>query len=180
MLEGDHALVIRTRKQHYVADVEYAAGKGFRPIVKKVDVGLKVNLTGTCLPHGLRLSVDVSHSSVLGFHTLFRKGEIHGEVQLAQYQVPTVLNRRSQVSCDLPEGSFLVISSGLSEEHEDLRGIAGFASDVFESVGLPKLDKSTTYEQLVIVSRRIEPKSEKRAAAASPSSKTQARGSVSR
>ncbi len=178
--EGAHAVITSTKKTFYVASVERVE-KGFRPVVKHLDVGMKLDLTGTHLPRGTRLSVDVSHSSLLGFHTLVRKAEIDGKVQAAQYQVPTALNRRCQVSCDLHEGSFLVISTGLSEEHEGLSGIAGFASDALESVGLPKLDKSTTYEQLVIVNtRRIDLEPEKPPVHVGPVSKIESRGSTRR
>jgi beta-lactamase regulating signal transducer with metallopeptidase domain len=179
--EGDRATIFSASKRFYVADVE-RDGKGFRPIVKNLELGLKIDLTGTSLPRGIRLSADASHSSVLGFHTLVRKAKVDGAVVAASYQVPTPINRRCRVSCDLPEGASLVISTGLSDDRGNLSGIAGFASDALESVGLPKLEgKSTAYEQLIIVKPRlIVLEAEKPPAVAPPVPQAQGLGPISR
>ncbi len=55
--EGAHATIINGEKKFYVAGVDWT-GKGFRPIVKDLEFGLKIDMTGSLLPRGTRLSVE--------------------------------------------------------------------------------------------------------------------------
>ena len=163
--EGVQISVINREKQFYVASVnrvENAKAAGFRPIVKDLDVGSRIDMTGSLMPGGTRLSVNLSDTSLVGIHTMSRRESFGGQVLSAQYQVPTALKRRCEVSCDLPAHANLVISLGLSEHRSNLSGVAGIASDLLASVGLPKLEgKSTTFERLIIISARApNPRSE--------------------
>jgi hypothetical protein len=154
-------------KQHFVSQVEKieAAEKlMLRPIVKDMEVGSQIDITGSYLPQGTRLSIDLGDSSLLSIHTLARTERLGDQVAVAQYQIPTAIKRRCEVSCDLPEGSSLAISLGLSERRPDRSDVAEIASGLLELVGLPGLEtKSVTCERLVVITpRRIVLESEAR------------------
>jgi beta-lactamase regulating signal transducer with metallopeptidase domain len=156
--EGAKATILNRGKQFYVSGfdkLETAKGLAFKPIVKDVEVGFRVEMTGSFLPDGTRLLVDLRDSSVLSMHTLFRTGQSRDGDVRAVYQVPTAIDRRLQVSCDVPEGSNLVISVGLDEQAGRMGGAAEFASDLLETVGLPSLKAgSVIRERLVVIKPR--------------------------
>jgi beta-lactamase regulating signal transducer with metallopeptidase domain len=165
--EGMKATIFNRGKQFYVSGfdkLETAKGPAFKPIVKDVEVGSRIEMTGSFLHDGTRLVVDLRDSSVLSMHTLFRTGQFRNGDVRAVYQVPTAIDRRFQVSYDVPEGSILVISLGLDEQAGRMGGAAEFASDLLEAVGLPSLKaKSVIRERLVVIKpRRIILESEAR------------------
>ncbi len=156
--ENSHATYIHRGKQFYVAGVETVAVAkpvGFRPTVKDIEVGWKADIKGSFLPRGTRLTVDVSDSSLSSIHTLSRKEEFDGRAFIASYQVPTAVKRRCEVSCDLNDGSSLVISLGLSDRSVPLTGAAKLASILLELAGHPRLEaEPVTCERLVVITPR--------------------------
>ena len=166
--ENARANIVNRRKTKYVAGMECkrnASGAiGFIPIIKDYEVGCEIDITGRLLPHGAQLSVDLRDSSLLVLRNLLRK-EWVGDRQInATYQVPTMIERRCRTSCDLFEGSSLLISLGLEERRDTLSGAAGAASHLLEAVGLPHLEPSSvTSERLVLITpRRIVLEAEER------------------
>ena len=156
--ENAKATIFSRDKQYYVSGLEKfetSEGLAFKPIVKDVELGYRIDMTGSFLPDGTRLAVDLRDSSLLSMHNLVRVGRSrNGDVKYS-YQVPTAIDRRFQVSCDVPEGSNLVISVGLDEQTGRVGGPAVLASGLLETVGLPSLKAgSITRERLVVIKPR--------------------------
>jgi hypothetical protein len=98
----------------YVSRVEVLeSGRGFRPIVKYVDDGWKVKVSGAFLEDGTRVSSDVRDSTLLGFTELHRTMLIDEREIKGTYQVPNKIDRHSVTACDIPDGSSLIVSLGL-------------------------------------------------------------------
>jgi hypothetical protein len=154
---GARATIINRRKQHYVAGVEkleYAARPAFRPIVKELQIGGKLDMTGTIVPGGTRLSVSLSDSWLLALRTMGCEHRVGAEVHPAQYQIPTMIDRRCELTCDLPEGTHLLISLGLSDEPRKPTGLAGLANGAFAAIGLPEPIRFVPFERLVLITPR--------------------------
>ncbi len=87
-------------------------------------------------------------------------GQPHSPMLVAaQYQVPTPVERRCETTCEIPEGSSLLISLGMRERRGRSSDAAETASEILELVGLPPLPaRSVTCERLVsITPRRVMP-----------------------
>jgi hypothetical protein len=154
---GALATIVNRRKQPYVAGVERieaAARPAFRPIVKELEIGSKLDMTGTIVPGGTRLSVSLSDSWLLALRTMGCQHRVGSEVQTAEYHIPTMIDRRCELTCDLPEGTHLLISLGLSDEPRKPSGLAGLANGVFAAIGLPEPIRSVPFERLVLISPR--------------------------
>jgi hypothetical protein len=149
-------------KQFYVAQIEKVAnGKpaAFRPTVEDLEVGVRMDLTGTLLDGGTNVSVRVSARDLLAMHTLHRSERVGDTVIAAQYQVPTAVEKRCHVACEIPDGASLLISLGLHDRRGRSSNAAETANDLLQRVGLPPLPaRSVTCEQLVsIKTRRVLP-----------------------
>lgn len=151
---GARATVINRKRVFYVAGVDMGADvkAGVRPIVKNVDEGHTIDMTGVLQTGATRLAVSVSDSRLAAMRTMFHELHHGGEVQRAQYQVPTVVERNCRVACEIPRGRHLAISLGLHDEPREVRGLAAVANDVITSVGLPRMEPAPdTFERLVII-----------------------------
>jgi bla regulator protein blaR1 len=145
-------------KQSYVARVEKLEHLGtpsFRPIVKDIDVGVRLEMNGMLLDGGTKLAVKLHDSDLLAMHTLHRRDHSGGKRVAAEYQVPTPVERRCQTACEIPEGSSLLISVGMRERRGRSSDAAETASELLEFVGLPPLPaRSVTCERLVSIRPR--------------------------
>jgi hypothetical protein len=105
------------------------------------------------------LSVDVRDTSLASFHTLTRKAHVGGRDVVAQYQIPTVIERRRKTNCEVPDKSALLISLVLHDRRGRLSDSGEAASEVLQRVGLPPVPaKPVAGERLVmILARWIEP-----------------------
>jgi hypothetical protein len=150
--------VVNAGKQHYVAQVEKIANSeniAYRPIVKDIDVGIWMDLNGSIQAQGTRLSVDVREREILAMHSLRRKDRLGDRMIAATYQVPTAVERRCRLECEIPEGCQLVISLGLHERRGRSSNSAEAASELLQLVGLPPVPaRSVACEQLVVVKLR--------------------------
>ena len=156
--ENTTARIFDTTKQSYVAQlerVENPSAPVFRPIVKKMDIGLRLDLSGTLEGRGTRLSVDLRDTKLLAMHTLLRRERIGEEIVAAEYQVPSLVEQRCQLGCAIPEGSAVVISLGLQEYRSVAAGAAHAASGLLKLVGLPAMPaRSAACERLVVIRPR--------------------------
>ncbi len=145
-------------KQHYVAAVERIPNPEtpvFRPIVKDIDVGVRMQMKGSLNPRGIQFALDLEDKSLLAMHTLHRKDRLGETIVAAQYQIPTPLERRCQISREIPRGSSLVISLGVHERRGKSSNAVEAASGLLELVGLPPVPaRSVTCERLVIITPR--------------------------
>ena len=115
-VEKDTATISLNRKVPYVARVEKLDNPKavhFRPIIKEIEDGWRLNMSGSLLSAGTRISVDLRDSWLLGFHKLARTDRADGQELRNEFQVPNTIARRCQVSTDIPEGSSLVVSLGI-------------------------------------------------------------------
>ncbi len=150
-------------KQFYVAHVEpvtNGAGVAFRPTVKDLDIGVRMELSGTLLERGTKVCLDLHARDLLAMHTLHRSEPVGNAVLLAEYQVPTAVEKRCRVVCEIPEGQSLIISLGLHERRGRSSSSAETANDLLQLVGLPLLPaRSVACERLVSVTpRRLSPR----------------------
>ncbi len=158
--EGARAIVVNRRKHHYISGfekIQRPEGLAFKPIVKSLESGYRIEMTGSLLATGMRLAVDLRDSSYL-MHGLSQKGRFrNGDVKVT-YQVPTAIERRFRVSCDIPEGSSVVISLGLEERSGQLDGPAEVASGILQTVGFSKIkaDPVISERLIVIKPRRVD------------------------
>ncbi len=156
--ENAKARITNRRKQYYVSGLEKletSRGPAFKPIVKDVEVGYRIDMTGSFLPDGTRLVVDLRDSSLITLHNLVREGRTSGGDIGVSYQVPTAIDRNIPVSCDVPDGSSLVISAGLEEPTVRAGETVGLARGLLESVGLASFrPKAVVRERLVIIRPR--------------------------
>jgi hypothetical protein len=149
-------------KQFYVAQIEKVANgenAAFRPTVKDVEVGIRMDLTGTLLERGTKVSVDLRARNLLAMHTLHRADRVGDTVINAQYQVPTAVDKHCRVACEIPDGTSLLISLGLHDRRGRGSNAAESANELLQLVGLPPLPaRSVACEQLVsIKTRRVAP-----------------------
>ena len=103
--ENTPVSLVKAGKQHYVAQVEKIANLdkvAYRPIVKDIDVGTWMDLNGTIQARGTRLSVDVRRRELLAMHSLRRKDRQGDRIIAATYQVPTPVERRCRLECEIP------------------------------------------------------------------------------
>ncbi len=156
-------------KQSYVARVEKVANvdpPAFRPIMRDIETGVRLEMKGTLLDGGTKLAVKLQDTDLLAMHTLRRRDRSGNKVVTAQYQVPTPVERRCQTDCEIPEGSSLLISLGMRERRGRSSDTAETASEILELVGLAPLPaRSVTCERLVLITpRRVMPPPEKASA----------------
>jgi beta-lactamase regulating signal transducer with metallopeptidase domain len=154
---GAKATITSRTKHHYVSGVEdfEAGGPAFRPVVKAIEPGFAVEMTGTILPGATRLSVGVEDTALLGFHTMAREKQVGDQIIRAQYQIPTTTKRGVKVDCEIPKGEHLLISLGLRDQPGSLPGAARLANSVFARVGLPEFQPAPyTTETLVLITPR--------------------------
>ena len=155
-------------KQFYVAQVEKIENQdttGFRPTVKNIEIGVRLELTGTLLDRSTKLTLNLHDTDLLAMHTLHRKDQIGDRLVKAEYQVPTPVERSCRVACEIPEGSSLLISMGIRERRGRSSDAAETASELLQLVGLPPLPaRSVTCERLVcVMPRRVMPSTDRRA-----------------
>ena len=81
--------------------------KAARPVVAAIPVGSKIGINGKLLPGKVRMAVEVRDSSLLPGAVNTDGGDQSG-----------ILERHSEVACDVPEGSYLAICMGLRKERE--------------------------------------------------------------
>jgi beta-lactamase regulating signal transducer with metallopeptidase domain len=157
--ENDHALIGREDKQPYISRLEKLdtpAIQGFRPIVKELNIGWLADVAGSILTHGTHLAVDYHDSTLTAMHDLTRKERFGNQEIVGTYQVPSTIEHRCRVACDVPEESSLVISLGLQvNETPIFSGVTGVASKFLGSVGLSSHEaKNVTCERLAIITPR--------------------------
>ena len=156
--QNSDAKVSVMSKQHYVAQVEKVANgnrPAFRPVVKSVDIGWEMEVRGKLLERGADVSVSVYLKNLLAMHTLHREDRVGDTVIAAEYQVPTAVEKRCRVACEIPDGKSLIISLGLYERRGRSSNAAETANELLQSVGLPLLPaRSVTCERLVSVKPR--------------------------
>ena len=89
-------------------------------------------------------------------HALTRKERFGDQNIVGTYQVPSMVEHRCRVACDLPDDSSLMISLGLQiNETPIFSGVTEFAGKFLESVGLPRNEaKAVTCERLVVITPR--------------------------
>lgn len=156
--DGARATISSRAKRLYVAGVEKPEGGnfGFVPLVKNVNEGITVDLTGKRLPHATRLSVGLDTTRLLGFHTMHQVQRVGEQVQAAEYKIPTTARTRDSFDCTLAEGTYLVVSLGVHDEARPIRGAASLANGVLGAVGLPTVQNELeAIESLVLI--RAEP-----------------------
>ncbi len=154
---GAKAKITSRTKHHYVSGIEdfEAGGAAFRPVVKAIEPGFAVEMTGTILPGATRLSVGVEDTALLGFHTMTREKQVGDQIIKAQYQIPTTAKRDVKVDCEIPEGEHLLISLGLRDQPGSLPAAARLANSVLARVGLPEFQPAPyTTETLVLITPR--------------------------
>jgi hypothetical protein len=154
---GAKAKITSRTKNYYVSGVEdfEAAGPAFRPVIKAIEPGFAVEMTGTILPGATRLSVGVEDTALLGFHTMAREKLVGDQIIRAQYQIPTTAKREIKVDCEIPKGEHLLISLGLRDQPGTLPGAARLANSVLSHVGLPEFQPAPyTTETLVLITPR--------------------------
>jgi hypothetical protein len=150
--------IVNNDKQHYVAAVERIPNPetpAFRPIVKDIDVGVRMQMKGSLKPRGIQFTLDLEDKSLLAMHTLHRKDRFGETIVAAQYQIPTPLERRCQISREIPQDFSVVISLGVHERRGKSSNAVEAASGLLELVGLPPVPaRSVTCERLVIITPR--------------------------
>ena len=153
---GARATILNRSKQFYVADVERVDGPhpGFRPIVKSLDLGSRVDMTGTVQPRGTRLSARVSDSWLVAMPTRSREERIGSQIQRVEYHDPSVIERACDVTADIPEGTHLLVSLGRSTTSPKVTGLPGLVNNVFAAIGLPEPIELVPFERLVLITPR--------------------------
>ena len=156
--ENKKAAILNRDKQYYVSGlnkIETSQGSAFEPIVKDLELGFRIDLAGSFLADGTRLVVDLRDSRLLSLHDMVRVGRNRGGDIRVPYQIPEAIERRFQLSCDVPERSSLVISVGLDEREGNTGGAAGLAGSLLGTFGLPiPKARTVTCERLVIIKPR--------------------------
>jgi beta-lactamase regulating signal transducer with metallopeptidase domain len=166
--ENDHATVFDEYRQSYVSSVERletSQVKGFRPIIKEIDIGWRVDVAGSFLPGGLKVSVNVRDFDLMAMHTLTRKERFGDQELIGTYQVPSMIEHRCSVACVVPDESSLVVSLGLQiNEKPVLAGVTEFAGKFLDPMGVSLQKANTvTCERLVVITpRRIVLESEEK------------------
>jgi hypothetical protein len=153
---GDRATIINQRKVFYVAGVEKveAGPPGFRPIVKGIDEGSHLEMAGTILQTTTRLSVNLSHSWLLAMATKSHQEKIGAQIQSTQIQVPTVVERKCEVTRDVPDGMHLLISLGTAVRNQKPTGLPGLVNDLCATIGVPEPIRCVPNETLVLIRPR--------------------------
>jgi hypothetical protein len=156
--ENAIATVSNMGKQFYVAQVEkVGSGKpaAFRPTVKDVEVGVRMEAKGTLVKGGTNVSLNLHAANILAMHTLHRTERVGDTVINAQYQVPTAVEKHCRVACEIPDGASLLISLGLHDRRGRSSNAAETANELLQLVGLPPLPaRSVACEQLVSINTR--------------------------
>jgi hypothetical protein len=158
--ENDHATIFNENKQHYVAQVEKvesSGAMGFRPIVKEIGIGWRVDVAGSFLPDGTNVSVDVRDSNLMAMHALTRKERFGDQEVVGTYQVPSMIEHRCRVVYAIPDESSMVVSLGLQiNETPIFAGVTEVAGKLFESIGLSRYEpaRTATCERLVVITPR--------------------------
>jgi Zn-dependent protease with chaperone function len=148
------ATVTDRRKQEYVAGYEKIddATLPLRPILKTLEIGSKLDISGTIETRGTRLAVEVSDCWLLGYQTMLCKERVGAELVAAEYHVPSSVDRKCQVDLEIPKGSHLLISLGLSSGmKKPTSGAAALVNDAFAWAGLPEPMGVVRFERLVVV-----------------------------
>jgi hypothetical protein len=68
-----------------------------------------------------------------------------------QYQVPTVVERKCQVTSDIPGGSHVLISLGAAVNTEKVRGLPRLINEFCAAAGLPEPIAFVPCERLVVI-----------------------------
>jgi hypothetical protein len=157
--ENDHATFSSEHKQFYVSGLEKLEPErahGFRPIMKAIDYGWRADMVGSILSNGTNVSVDARELNLVAVHALTRKEWFGDQEIVGTYQVPSTVEHRCRVACDIPEDSSLVISLGLQINKTPIfTGVTEVAGKFLESVGLPRNEpKAVTCERLVVITPR--------------------------
>ncbi len=158
--ENDHATIFNENKLHYLAQVEKvetSRGMGFRPIVKDIGIGWRVDVVGSFLPDGTNVSVDARDSILMAIHALTRKERFGDQEVVGTYQVPSMIEHRCRVAYAVPDESSLVISLGLQiNETPIFAGVTEVAGKLFETMGISRHEPamSATCEHLVVITPR--------------------------
>ena len=160
--ENSTVTLDNTSKQFYVAQVERVAngvGVAFRPTVKELDIGVRMELSGTLLERGTKVCLNLQARDLLAMHTLRRSEPVGNAVLSAEYQVPTAVEKRCRVACEIPDGQSVIISLGLHDRRGRSSNAAETANELLQLAGLPPLPaRSVACEQLVsIKTRRVLP-----------------------
>jgi beta-lactamase regulating signal transducer with metallopeptidase domain len=160
--ENDTAAIANMGKQSYVAQVEKVANTippAFRPTVKDVEVGVRMELKGSLVKDGANVSLDLHAANIIAMHTLHREERVGDIVIAAQYQVPTAVEKHCRVACEIPKGTSLLIGLGLHDRRGRSSNAAETANDLLQLVGMPPLPaRSVACEQLVSIrTHRIAP-----------------------
>jgi hypothetical protein len=150
---GARATIFNQHKVFYVAGVEKVdtSPAAFRPIVKGLDLGSHLDMTGTILPTTTRLSVSLSDSWLVAMETKSHQEKIGSEIQSAQIQIPTVVERKCEVNRDIPDGTHLLISLGAAVRTQRLTGLPGLVNDLFATIGLAEPMQVVPCERLVLI-----------------------------
>jgi hypothetical protein len=162
VFENGHAQLFSTTKEWYTVRLDKIAAAdsiSFRPTTKEIEVGIQLEITGSRLRDGTRLSVDVRDTSLASIHTLTRKAHVGDRDVVAEYQIPTVIERRCKTTCEVSDKSALLISLGLHDRRGRLSDSGEAASEVLKRVGLPPVPaRPVASERLVMITPRwIEP-----------------------
>jgi hypothetical protein len=165
--ENVHVTIFDEYKQSYVSrveKVETSRVKGFRPIIKEINVGWRLDVAGSFMPDGTNVSVDVRDSNLMAMHALTRKERFGDQEVVGTYQVPSMIEHRCRVACVVPDESSLIVSLGLQiNEKSNFAGVTEVASKLLGSMGF-SVHKATsgTCERLVLITpRKIVLESEK-------------------
>jgi hypothetical protein len=164
--EDAHAKIHWAAKEHFTTRLDKIATAGtisFRPTSREIEVGMRLDLAGSRLREGTRLSVDLGDTSVTSLHKLARKAHAGDHDIVAEYQIPTVIQRRCKMTCDVPDKTSLLISLGLHERRGRLSDAGEAASGLLERVGLPPVPaRPVPVERLITIRPRwIEPEGER-------------------
>jgi hypothetical protein len=163
--EDAHVKIHCATKEYFTTRLDKIASAGtisFRPTSREIEVGTRLDVAGSRLREGTRLSVDLGDTSVASLHKLARKAHAGDHDVVAEYQIPTVVQRRCKLTCDVPDKASLLISLGLHERRGRLSDAGEAASGLLERVGLPPVPaRPVPVERLITIrSRWIEPERE--------------------
>jgi hypothetical protein len=151
--EFAHASMSGGRTLHYVARLERPEGThAFRPVIKTVDDGWKVKVSGSFRDDGVRMSSDIVSSSVLGFDTLKRTMMNGDQVISGTIQIPNRVERRFLNTTDIRDDWSLIVSLGLKFNKDGGKQVLNLGRRL---VGMEAVDANTDpIEELVVITPR--------------------------
>jgi beta-lactamase regulating signal transducer with metallopeptidase domain len=158
--ENNNTTICDEYKQQYIAQldkIKSARGIDFRPIIKEIGIGWRVEVAGSFLPDGTNVSVDVRDSNLVAIHGLTRKEQFGAREIVGTYQVPSMIEHRCRVVYAVPDESSLVVSLGLQvNETPIFAGVTEVAGKLFESIGLSRYEppRTATCERMVVITPR--------------------------